>query len=72
MVGRLAVILVAIVATLFAFNSTDTVLGVVGNTWSGFRASFGPALLFGLYSRHMGALSALAGMIVGGVTVCYG
>ncbi|EAI4414211.1 sodium/proline symporter PutP [Campylobacter fetus] len=69
LVGRLAVILVAIVATLFAFNSTDTVLGVVGNAWAGFGASFGPALLFSLYSRHMSALSALAGMIVGGVTV---
>lgn len=69
LVGRGAVVMVAVIATLMAFASTDTVLGVVGNAWAGFGASFGPALLFSLYSRHMSALSALAGMVVGGVTV---
>lgn len=69
LVGRVAVIAVALVATFFAFNSGDTVLGVVGNAWAGFGACFGPVLLFSLYSRNMSALSALAGMIVGGSTV---
>ncbi|RAZ27049.1 sodium:solute symporter family transporter, partial [Campylobacter hyointestinalis] len=69
LVGRFAVVIVAITATFIAFNSTDTVLGVVGNAWAGFGASFGPVLLFSLYSRHMSALSALCGMVVGGVTV---
>ncbi len=68
-VGRVAVVFVALVATAFAFNSADTVLGVVGNAWAGFGASFGPVLLFSLYSRKMSALSALAGMLTGGVTV---
>ena len=67
--GRVAVVIVAVIATIFAFNSTDTVLGVVGNAWAGFGASFGPVLLFSLYSRHMSALSALIGMLVGGITV---
>ncbi len=69
LVGRFAVVLVALVATALAFLSSDTVLGVVGNAWAGFGASFGPVLLFSLYSRHMSALSALAGMVVGGATV---
>ncbi|AGZ82064.1 sodium/proline symporter PutP [Campylobacter fetus] len=69
LVGRFAVVVVAVVATLIAFNSTDTVLGVVGNAWAGFGASFGPVLLFSLYSRHMSALSALVGMLVGGISV---
>ncbi|AII15092.2 Na+/proline symporter [Campylobacter iguaniorum] len=68
-VGRFAVVVVALIATIIAFNSTDTVLGVVGNAWAGFGASFGPVLLFSLYSRHMSALSALVGMLVGGTTV---
>ncbi|WP_170018547.1 sodium/proline symporter PutP [Campylobacter sp. RM16190] len=67
--GRYAVVAVALVATLLAFSSTDTVLGVVGNAWAGFGASFGPVLLFSLYWKRMSALAALAGMIVGGTTV---
>ena len=68
-VGRVAVVFVAVIATLFAFNSADTVLGVVGNAWAGFGASFGPVLLFSLYSKRMSALSALIGMLTGGLTV---
>lgn len=67
--GRIAVVIVALIATAFAFKSGDTVLGVVGNAWAGFGASFGPVLLFSLYSRKMTAFSALAGMFVGGFTV---
>lgn len=67
--GRISVMIVAVIATIIGFNSSDTVLGVVGNAWAGFGASFGPVLLFSLYSRHMSALSALAGIITGGVTV---
>lgn len=70
-IGRYAVALVGAVATLLAFLSSDTVLGAVGNAWAGFGASFGPVLLFSLYWRRMSALSALAGMIAGGVTVIF-
>lgn len=69
-VGRSAVVVVALVATLIAFVSNEkTVLSVVGNAWAGFGASFGAVLLFSLYSEKMSALSALLGMIVGGSTV---
>lgn len=69
LISRCAVVVVALVATLLAFMSNDTVLGVVGNAWAGFGASFGPVLIFSLYSRNMSALSALIGMIVGGASV---
>ncbi|MDL0089233.1 sodium/proline symporter PutP [Campylobacter gastrosuis] len=68
-IGRYAVVVVAVVATFFAFTSKDTVLGVVGNAWAGFGASFGPVLLFSLYYKKMSAFGALAGMITGGVSV---
>lgn len=67
--GRIAVVIIALIATILAFNSSDTVLNVVGNAWAGFGASFGPVLLFSLYSKKMSALSALAGIISGGVSV---
>ena len=67
--GRIAVVIIAVVATILAFNSSNTVLNVVGNAWAGFGASFGPVLLFSLYSKKMSALAALAGIISGGITV---
>ena len=67
--SRLAVVAVAIVASFLAFMSNDTILNVVGNAWAGFGASFGAVLLFSLYSKNMSALSALIGMLVGGITV---
>lgn len=69
LISRFAVVVVAVVATILAFLSNDTVLNVVGNAWAGFGASFGPVLLFSLYSKKMSALSALVGMLVGGISV---
>ncbi|MGP1485574.1 MAG: sodium/proline symporter PutP [Campylobacter sp.] len=67
--GRFAVVIVALTATILAFNFNENVLNVVGYAWAGFGASFGPVLLFSLYWRKMSALAALLGMITGGVTV---
>ena len=69
--GRYAVVAVALAATVLAFCSKDTVLGVVGNAWAGFGASFGPVLLFSLYWKRMSALAALVGMIAGGATTLF-
>lgn len=69
LISRLAVIVVGIVATIVAFALNDTVLQVVGYAWAGFGASFGPVLLFSLYSSKTTRVAALTGMIVGGLTV---
>ncbi|MBE3021548.1 sodium/proline symporter PutP [Campylobacter sp. 7477a] len=70
-IGRYAVVAVALVATILAFGSKESVLNVVGNAWAGFGASFGPVLLFSLYWKRMSALGALVGMIAGGATVLF-
>jgi sodium/proline symporter len=69
LVGRLAVVLLAIVALLLAFDPNSTVLGLVGYAWAGFGAAFGPVLLLSLYWRRMNRAGALAGVLVGGLTV---
>ncbi|WP_445400985.1 sodium/proline symporter PutP [Zobellella sp. An-6] len=68
-VGRFAVIALSIVALVLAFNPDSTVLGLVSYAWAGFGAAFGPALLFSLYWRDMNRNGALAGVLVGGITV---
>mgnify|MGYP001210661743 FL=1 len=67
--GRLAVLVVAIIATLMALNPSDTILGLVAFAWAGFGASFGPAILLSLFWRRLTNWGALAGMVSGAVTV---
>lgn len=68
-IGRVAVVGLSIVALLLAMNPDSTVLGLVSYAWAGFGAAFGPALLFSLYWRNMNRNGALAGVLVGGITV---
>ncbi|WP_141554329.1 sodium/proline symporter PutP [Virgibacillus ndiopensis] len=69
LVGRLAVLIVAIISLILAYSPNDTILGLVGNAWAGFGAAFGPVVLLSLYWKRMTKWGALAGMIVGGITV---
>lgn len=67
--GRLAVLGVAIIAGIFAWEKSDTILNLVAFAWAGFGAAFGPVVLLALYWRKFTSVGALAGMIVGAVTV---
>lgn len=69
MVGRVGVVVLSLIALALAFNPESTVLGLVSYAWAGFGAAFGPALILALYWKRMNAHGALAGIIVGGVTV---
>lgn len=68
-VGRIAVLLVAIIAGILAMDPNNEVLGLVANAWAGFGAAFGPLILLGLCWPRMTGSGAVAGLIVGAVTV---
>nr|WP_267207680.1 sodium/proline symporter PutP [Corynebacterium sp. Marseille-P8863] len=67
--SRTMVVLIAIVAMIMAARPSDTILGLVGFAWAGFGAAFGPVVFASLYWRRLTAPGAIAGMIVGAVTV---
>ncbi|AEG45520.1 sodium/proline symporter PutP [Isoptericola variabilis] len=67
MLGRAAVLLVAIVAGLIALDRSSTILDLVGFAWAGFGAAFGPIVLLSLYWRRLTRWGALAGMVTGAV-----
>ena len=69
LVGRLAVILVALVAFFIALDPDAMVLELVSYAWAGFGAAIGPALLLSLYWPRMTGAGALAGILAGGLTV---
>jgi sodium/proline symporter len=68
-IGRICVLVIAVVALLLALNPENTVLGLVAYAWGGFGAAFGPVVLFSLFSRKTSWKSALAGMVVGTIVV---
>ncbi len=71
MVGRLAVLAVSLAAIGLAYNPDSNVLGLVSKAWAGFGAAFGPLVILSLTWRRMTRNGALAGMIVGAVTVLF-
>lgn len=71
MVGRLSVLLVAIVAVFLAYDRDSTILTLVSNAWAGFGAAFGPLVILSLYWQRMNKQGALAGMLTGAGTVLF-
>ena len=69
MMGRISVLVVAVVAAALSWVPRDTILGLVGNAWAGFGAAFGPLIVLSLYWQRMTMWGALAGMLVGAATV---
>ena len=68
-VGRIMVLVVALVAIALAANPENRVLGLVSYAWAGFGAAFGPVVLFSVMWSRMTRNGALAGMVIGAVTV---
>ena len=70
-VGRLSVLLVAIVAIFLAYDRNSSILSLVSNAWAGFGAAFGPLVILSLYWKKMNKQGALAGMLTGAFTVLF-
>lgn len=68
-VGRLAVLVVSLVAIALAYSPDNTILGLVADAWAGFGAAFGPLVILSLTWRRLTVAGALAGVLVGAVTV---
>ena len=68
-IGRAMVLLIAVIAIAIAADPDSKVLGMVSYAWAGFGAAFGPVVLLSLLWRKMTRDGALAGILVGAVTV---
>ena len=69
MVSRIMIIIVALLSLLLALDPNSMILNIVSYAWAGFGAAFGPLVIFSLYWKRMTTNGAMAGIIVGGVTV---
>lgn len=68
-VGRIAVIVVAILAFAIAWDPNSSIMGLVSNAWAGLGSAFGPIVLLSLFWRRTNLAGAIAGIVTGGVTV---
>jgi sodium/proline symporter len=74
-VGRFGVLAIALIAIILAISANPnkenatSILDLVSYAWGGFGAAFGPVVLLSLFWKRMTRNGALAGMVVGAVTV---
>ncbi|MDO4231372.1 MAG: sodium/proline symporter PutP [Lautropia sp.] len=67
--GRVMVLVVSVVAIWLASDPNSQILGLVSYAWAGFGAAFGPVVILSLLWPRMNRNGALAGMVVGAITV---
>ena len=68
-VGKIAVVVVAIIAFLIALNPKSSIMDLVSDAWAGFGAAFGPVVLLALFWKRSTLSGAIAGMAVGALVV---
>jgi sodium/proline symporter len=68
-ISRFGVAGFALIALVITATSGGTILAMVGYAWGGFGAAFGPLIILSVVWRGTTKYGALAGMIVGAVTI---
>ena len=68
-VARLAVIGITVLAVFIASNPDSSVFEIVSFAWAGFGATFGPIVLCALFWKRSNKQGAMAGLLVGAVTI---
>lgn len=68
-VGRMSLILIAVVAVALASNPNNRVISLVAFAWAGLGSAFAPSVVLSLFWSRMTRNGALAGVIVGALTV---
>lgn len=68
-VGRIGVVIIAIIAMGLAVHPSTTILNLVAFAWAGLAASFGPSVVGSLFWRRMTAKGCMWGVVLGASTV---
>lgn len=65
--SRISILLVSLFAYVIALQKYSTISSLVEFAWFGLGSSFGPLLLFSLYSKSINRFGAMAGILTGGI-----
>ncbi len=64
-VSRISIIIIAIISYAIACTTSSSIYSLVSYAWFGLGASFGPLMLFSLYSKRSNRFGAWGGLISG-------
>ncbi|MBR6633710.1 MAG: sodium/proline symporter PutP [Clostridia bacterium] len=64
-VSRITLLVIALIAVLFALDEKSVIFNIVSFAWAGFGATFGPLMLFSLFWKRTTKAGAVAGMVGG-------
>ena len=68
-IARVALVIIAIVGVIIAWDPNSSVFQIVSFAWAGFGASFGPIVVAALFWKRSNKYGAVAGLIAGGAMV---
>jgi sodium/proline symporter len=68
-VSRLMIVVVSALSLFLAMDPDSMILTIVAYAWAGFGAAFGPLVILSLFWKRMTLNGAIAGIVVGGITV---
>lgn len=68
-VSRITVLVIAAIAFCIALDQNSSIFSLVSYAWAGFGSTMGPLILLALFWKKTTRNGALAGLIVGAVTV---
>ena len=71
LVTRITLVVIAVLAAIFALNENSVIFEIVSFAWAGFGATFGPLVLFSLFWKRTNRAGAIAGMVGGGCMVFF-
>lgn len=64
-VSRASIFLIALISYVIACNTSSTIYSIVSYAWFGLGASFGPLVLFSLFSKNANRYGAWGGVLTG-------
>ncbi|MFI4936902.1 MAG: sodium/proline symporter PutP [Candidatus Berkiellales bacterium] len=68
-IGRIAIILIALVAMMLALHPESSIIKLVAFAWAGLGSSFGPSVVGALFWRRMTVKGAISGVVMGALAV---
>ena len=68
-IGKVAVVVVAIIGFVIAINPNSSIMGLVSDAWAGLGSAFGPLVVCSLFWKRTNLPGAVAGIVSGGLFV---
>jgi sodium/proline symporter len=67
--SKVILLIISLIAIIIAWDENSVIFTIVSFAWAGFGATFGPLMIFSLFSKKVNQQGAIAGMLTGGITV---